>query len=364
MGSKLKIDYKELFNSSSFGYICSQPDGKIIEVNNGFLEFTGYLREEVLDQKRIVDFLTKAGNIQYESIFAVMLKLKGNVKEFSFSFIKKDQSRIPVLINSIEVLNVKGECIYVQSTVFDISKRKNFENQLLVAKKEAEKLSKEIENLVYVATHDLKLPVSVIEGHFDYLRYKLPKGDKAIDESILFIDENIEQFNSTVKGLTDAIKIKNTTVAIEKLDLFQVINQSISDLQSNIKKLNGLLEISISEETFVRANYVFAKSVIHNILDNAVKYHSKERQLSIKISCETLEEFVCVTITDNGIGIDLKLHKNRIFGMFNRFNNTTEGTGMGLFIVKKMIEQMEGNIVIESELDIGTSFKIYFKRGI
>jgi signal transduction histidine kinase len=114
----------------------------------------------------------------------------------------------------------------------------------------------------------------------------------------------------------------------------------------------------------VRANYVFAKSVIHNILDNAVKYHSKERQLSIKISCETLEEFVCVTITDNGIGIDLKLHKNRIFGMFNRFNNTTEGTGMGLFIVKKMIEQMEGNIVIESELDIGTSFKIYFKRGI
>lgn len=362
MKSELKVNYEELYNTAPCGYVCFNCDGKIIEVNNRFLDFVGYSREEIINKKSIPNFLTKAGKIQYDSSFQVILKLQGSVEEFSFSLLKKDGTRIPVLINSVEVKNEQEECIYIQSTIFDITQRKRYEDLLIASKKNLDGTLKELEQLTYIATHDLKSPILDIEGHFDYLRDKLPPADEFAQESVGYIDEAINQFNTTIQGLTEAIKLRSADSSKDPVNLNHVFDRILPKLESKIKDIKGELNTQLIPNTQILGNEIFVESVLQNIIGNAVKYHSKNRLLNIQIQSKIVEEFICLSITDNGEGIDINTHKDRLFRMFTRFNDTTKGTGMGLYMSKKMIEQMHGKITIESEPNVGTTFKVYFRR--
>lgn len=370
MESKFNINYKELYNTAPCGYICSQPDGKIIEVNNSFLEFTGYKRAEIIEQKNIVDFLTKAGKIQYDSSFVVILKLQGAVQEFSFSFVRKDQTTIPVLVNSVEIKNKTGECLFIQTTVFDISQRKNFENQLIIARNRSEKLTedllelnKELESFAYIAAHDLKAPILDIEGHFEYIQGKLLSDDEETMESVEYIHDSIVQFKNTIEGLTAALRIKSIQATSERLELSKIVADLSIRFRAKVLALKGTYEVDLEEGLIVQGSEVFVRSILQNTVGNSIKYHSDQRPLKIQITCKVERDFICITVKDNGEGIDLKLYKDKVFGMFNRFNSTLEGAGMGLHITKKMVEQMNGKIYLESKLNEGTSIVIMLKKG-
>lgn len=387
---KFRVDFKELYNTAPCGYLCSLPNGKIFEVNNRFLEFTNYERSEVINQKRLVDFLTAAGKIYYDTSYNVILKLKGEVKELSFSFVKKDGTKIPVLINSNDIKNEKGEYLYTQSTIFDISQRKNYEEQLIAAKKMADHLTdklslvnreleernkileqktdelnninEELETLNYVASHDLKAPMNEIEGHFNYLKSKLVTEDEYMLESIEFIDDGIQQFQNTVIGLNKAIKLRKTEASIGKVDLLSIFNELKPTWKNKIKELDGKLILNLGDEKFILGNEIFVKSILQNIVGNAIKYHSSDRKIHILIEAVEDKEFIYLKVEDNGIGMNLVLNESRIFSMFSRFNDHTEGTGMGLYMTKKMIEYIKGRITIESQLNKGSVFTLSFRK--
>ena len=164
MIDQLNIDYKDLYNNAPCGYLCLTPEGDIIEVNNRFLEFTGYDRDEVIAQKKITDFLSKAGKMFFETNFEPILKMQGKIEEISISIIRKNESRINVLVNAVEIRNNEGKHLFTQATVFDISQRKSYESQLLEAKKEAEKLSLELKT----SNHELSLKNNLLESSIRY----------------------------------------------------------------------------------------------------------------------------------------------------------------------------------------------------
>ena len=369
MRNNFNVDYEDLYNNAPCGYICTLPNGEIIEANNRFIEFTGYSKEEVLGKLRLTDFLTKAGKIYFDSSYLVILKLEGKVKELSFSLVTKEGERVPILINSQEVKNSKGECVYVQSTLFDISLRKRFEDQLMAAKKHSEHLSqemlgltKELESFAYMAAHDLKSPMVDIEGHFNYLKEKLPTDDEFVQESIGFVEESIDRFKATVNGLTQAIKLKKVKTTQDEVNFSKILSELLPSVMTKVQQIGGTLNIEMKEGLLVVGNTAFVSSVLENIIGNAVKYHAKERQLTIDIDLKLTEEHVCLRVEDNGTGIDLDLHRDRIFGMFNRFNDHTEGTGIGLYLTFQMLEQMNGKITVDSEVNVGTIFNVFFKR--
>ena len=130
-------DYKEFYNTFPSSYFCSLPDGTIIDSNKNFLELTNYSREEVIGQKKITDFLSLGEKIYFESVFIPALKLSGTIAEVNFNFTKKEGTKFPVLLNSIEVKDISGTHLYTHSAVFHISKRKKYEEELLSSKKNA-----------------------------------------------------------------------------------------------------------------------------------------------------------------------------------------------------------------------------------
>ncbi|HNE94020.1 MAG TPA: ATP-binding protein, partial [Chitinophagaceae bacterium] len=98
-------------------------------------------------------------------------------------------------------------------------------------------------------------------------------------------------------------------------------------------------------------------------ITNAIKYRSNERKPVIHISTQEEEQWVIILFKDNGVGIDLNRYKDRVFGMYQRFHSEKEGKGLGLYIVKSQISAMGGKIEVESNLNIGTTFKVYIKKN-
>ncbi len=365
---EFQLDHKDLYQSAPCGMICTSPMGDVLEVNDRFLEFTGYTRDEVIGKKHFVDFLNKAGKIYYDTTFAVILQLQNAVNELSFSLVKKDNTELSVLINAINVKNEAGQTKYVQSIIVDISYRKQFESQLIAAKKNAveltRKLSKANENLesfAYVATHDLKAPINKVEWFFSKLKDTIPKDENSL-LFIKYLENSIAQFKTTVKGLEEAIKVYSLDTSLERLNLEEVIGETIQNFVQEIEKKKGVIETKFINDGVILGHKIYVQSIINNIISNSIKYQSPDRPLHLEITTIEISDYYCVKITDNGLGMDMNDFGDKIFGLFTRYHTHTEGSGMGLHIVKKMTEQMKGKITVESELNKGTTFKVYFRK--
>ena len=96
-------------------------------------------------------------------------------------------------------------------------------------------------------------------------------------------------------------------------------------------------------------------------MSNAIKFRSPERKLHIELKTTTIDDYICLTIKDNGLGIDMNSSKDKIFMLYQRFHTHIKGKGIGLFMVKTQLDILEGKIEVESEKDKGTTFKVYFK---
>ena len=101
------------------------------------------------------------------------------------------------------------------------------------------------------------------------------------------------------------------------------------------------------------------EKIMYNLLSNAIKYRSDERPLKVKISTKKSDKHIILSVEDNGLGMS-KYHQKKLFSMFKRFHTHVDGTGIGLYIVKRIIENKKGKIEVESEEGKGTTFRIYF----
>ncbi|MFM9945531.1 MAG: PAS domain-containing protein, partial [Bacteroidia bacterium] len=199
----MELDFKTLYHHAPCGYLYTMEDGTLIDVNDTFLALTGYSREEIIENKRFEDFLSIGGKIYYETHFAPLLHMRGEVSQISFDFIRKDETRFPVLINAIKK-SANDKPNYIQFIVLDITQRKQYEMELMNAKRKSEELltqlskvneeltsniqviaeqSHQLEKLnatkdkfFSIVAHDLKSPLNSLKGfssllidHFDHL---------------------------------------------------------------------------------------------------------------------------------------------------------------------------------------------------
>ena len=226
---------------------------------------------------------------------------------------------------------------------------------------ELEKVNEELDNFVYTASHDLKTPVANLEG----LQYMINvKAKESIPQNIQswldMMQEQILKLKNIINDLSDVARIQREEVDdISMIELEGFIEEFKASHRELITKANAVIQTSFSLTHFVFSIRLL-RSVVYNLMDNALKYRSPDRQALIKISAVQQEEFLVMTVEDNGIGIKPAFH-HKVFDMFKRYNREQEGTGIGLYIVKRIVEKYEGKIELESEEQQGTVFRIYLK---
>jgi signal transduction histidine kinase len=146
------------------------------------------------------------------------------------------------------------------------------------------------------------------------------------------------------------------------LHLKEEIEKTINGINAIVSSSNTRIVNNIPENLVVHFVPSYLESILLNLLTNAIKYKSPERNPIIELSVERNLSFTVLAIKDNGLGIDLKKNKEKLFGMYKTFHNNSDARGFGLFITKNQIEAMGGKIEVESELGKGSTFKIYINE--
>ena len=225
-----------------------------------------------------------------------------------------------------------------------------------------EKINADLDNFVYMASHDLKTPIANIEGLVHTLKRHLPSEKPGIVLQLTeYMELSIERFKNTLADMTHVARLqRQVDIEVKEIILSEMIAQVQEDLQAAIEEADAQFEIDVNGASiwFSPKNI---RSIIYNLLSNAIKYRSPKRSLRIDITWEEKSEYRLLTVQDNGLGIDPR-EKHKVFAMFQRLHDHVEGTGLGLYIIHKIVENTGGKIEVESQPDVGSIFKVYFKR--
>lgn len=252
------------------------------------------------------------------------------------------------------VVHKTGQTNGVIITFVDISKR-------IATLKELEKLNAKHEILVDTLTHDLRQPLAAIIMLSDVLLKSFEKQDsEKFSKLIKRLRETSKDMESLLKGFLEESTTEISTEA-ERVNIENICEDVVLSLRDEIHS-NGITiktEFNTSEINFSRNNL---RSILFNLLNNAIKFKRTEEPLEIFIKTEKLDDSVELSIQDNGMGIANK-NLEKIFEKGIRLNTQIEGTGMGLYIMKRMLANKGGKIEVESTLGKGSVVKVYFKRG-
>ena len=222
--------------------------------------------------------------------------------------------------------------------------------------------NKELEEFTYIASHDLREPLHVMSSFVYLLEKRLhDRLDNNEKEYFEFIKQGILQGRTLVKALLDYSRIgKNETS--EELEISSVLKEVLNNLKVVVEESD--VKINYLEPPIIKANYIEMMCLFHNLIDNAIKFRT-EKPLEINISFEKGADEYMFIIQDNGIGIDPQ-YKERIFEIFQRLNPKSKypGTGIGLAICKKIVENYNGKIWVESTLGNGAKFSFTLKANV
>jgi PAS domain S-box-containing protein len=386
------IDYQERYNNSPTGSFCSLPDGTIIDLNKRFSALAGYETEEIIGIKKFTDFLSVGGKIYYETVYLQALKLNGTLEEINFDFIKKDGTKLPILINSVEIKDKKGFHLFTQSVIFDISQRKKYEKELLIAKRKSNELSDELvssnkelkssselnlrqktqleefnkrlqnknrqlSSFAHIASHNLRAPVSNL-----ILLQEVYKESTDLEyKTMLFtkMEVVIGLLNDTLNDLVEIVKIQgNKDITHDRISFIYIFNKILAMLGNQILESNAIITSDFSKVPDIKYPKLYLESILLNLLSNSIRYRSPNRIPEIHFWTEMHTNGIKLMARDNGLGIDLKKNGHRLFGLGNTFHRHPDSKGVGLFMTKTQIEAVGGSITVESVVDRGSTFII------
>ena len=219
----------------------------------------------------------------------------------------------------------------------------------------------ELEEFTYIATHDLKSPLAAIKGHAEIIENEVGNSSLMVGKSLLWIRDSIENAESKIESIINIARLKiehekNFTI----VDIFKLVRKLKNNISPNYDKSIERFTIRAESELKVETNKLYLETVLSNLIENAVKYRKHNQKVSIDISISKNKSKTEILVTDNGLGIDMEKSKVKLFKMFHRLHDHVEGSGIGLYLSSKMVENIGGKISVESELGVGTTFKIVF----
>jgi light-regulated signal transduction histidine kinase (bacteriophytochrome) len=232
--------------------------------------------------------------------------------------------------------------------------------ELMKKNQELLRINNDLDNFVYAASHDLKSPVTSMSALLVYLHKRLEgQLDEKGQELLQMIEASAERLQRTIRGLTQVAKVQRNADEEKESVAFRELWQDVqADLKPLIMETGAQIAVEFAVESihYARPN---ARSILFNLVSNALKYRSAERLPHINLRTQSVQGRVVLQVSDNGLGMT-PIQQQHLFTMFKRFHNHVEGSGVGLYMIKRMVENNGGRIEVESRVGEGSTFQVHF----
>ena len=273
----------------------------------------------------------------------IIISVKGKDNEVTY---------LQMYISHIESINV----IYKMVMVLDVTSEVQAEERSQEYLSQLENHNKELEQFAYIVSHDLKNPITTINLSCEMAEEAKPEEQ---GQYLKIIHRSVNNLLQMIQGLEQIIDVrKNKELKAPKINFQDILDDIINEYQYEIKNSGIKITTDFKVESihYVRS---YIHSIFHNMISNAIKYRKEDVDLQIHITTVMDDDYTRVSFADNGIGIDLVRHKENLFQPFRRFTNQATGKGIGLNIVKSMIEKNNGKVEVESTPGVGTTFHCF-----
>jgi signal transduction histidine kinase len=294
--------------------------------------------EEISSQNSQISVQKEELEKQFKEITSQRDKLYQNETQLSKA-LNTIQTQQEILLNQNKSLEFE---------VLSKNKELSQNNQQLI------RYNNELQQFSYTVSHNLRGPVATILGLINVIDQEQTNSPvhNHLKKTVLLLDETIQDLNRI-------LDIRNEVGQIRQRVLMPSLVEKIkATFLKDIEQYNIAFKEEYKNTSELFSIHSLVNSIVYNLVSNAIKYRSSERRPEINIICSENSQHFLITIRDNGIGLDMHAHRERLFQLYRRFNTNTEGKGIGLYLVKLQTEMLGGTVDVTSELGQFTEFTI------
>jgi PAS domain S-box-containing protein len=295
--------------------------------------------------ERLLEHIREAekssGSIQYEELFR-----------------STDGSEKNTMISVQPYTDEKGaeNSIYFIVTLVEISEIKKIEKTVIRNNEELRKINSELDNFVYSVSHDLRSPLLSIKGIITLIFHAYDVSSD-VEKYLRMVESSINKLDGNIREILEYSRNSRLEVKHEKMNLESTINSIFQEVKYSVDS-HVLLEMAFEGESEVFSDRSRLTTVLKNLISNSIRYRRKDIEAPfVKVSVKQEPEMLLIKVSDNGVGIP-KEQREKVFEMFYRGNSASSGTGLGLYIVKEIVNKMDGRVVLDSEPGKGTAITI------
>jgi PAS domain S-box-containing protein len=349
------------YNEAPCGYHSTDAKGIVLMMNDTQLNWLGLTREEVIDKKFYWELGTPT-NLSAAQLQATFENFKktGSVQELRFDLKAKDGSFRPVLISSVAVYDENGNYKMSRSTVFDVSGNYHRVREMRLMNEQLYNLNKDKDRFIGMASHDLQNPLAAISMCGELLE-KTGAGFSDLQKRLVKnIRRSAGRMSSLIADILNINRIERGSYQIEvmELDLKTLVWDIVSRHEVFASAKRIILSLDAPKGNWkVRTDRGAVSQIVENLLSNAIKFSYFDKKVGVKL-VKTVEG-IQIRIQDEGQGI----RSTEMHLLYQRFQRLSalptageSSTGLGLSIVKEMVELLKGTIDCESEWNVGTTF--------
>lgn len=344
-----EIKFKNLFEGVPDAIVIVDEEGIVISINKNVFNTFGYSEQELLGRDisllipNYIEVLEKASSTKTEG------------RNLTFEAICNHQNNEQFTAEVVLKQSVIGNKVLNNLAIRDITIRKEIEELLMVQAKSNEAKSKELEQFVYIASHDLQEPVRTISSFAEILTTDYAeKCDDEAKEMFRHINSSANRMTHLLKGLLEYGRLGRNPDKVE-IDCNTLLQEVCQDLEFTIKESETIIQIDTLPT--VNGFETELRVLFQNLINNSIKFRKPNIAPIISIGAKRLEDKWQFYVRDNGIGIDDKF-KKKVFTIFQRLHKREayEGYGVGLAQAKKIVELHNGEISVSSQPSVGSTF--------
>ncbi|MBD1909318.1 PAS domain S-box protein [Leptolyngbya sp. FACHB-8] len=363
-------EVEDLYNNAPCGYHSLDAEGRYIRVNQTELDILGYTCEEMLGRP-VTDFLTESSQQTFQQNFLDFLQ-RGWARNLEYEFVCKDGTVLPVLINATAVTAPDGTHLYNRATLLDIRDRKQAEEQLRISSERISLANAELARATRIKdeflagmSHELRTPLNAVMGLSEALLEEVygPLNENQRN-SLRVIEQSGQHLLSLINDILDLSKIESgrMDLEIEAIAVSSLCEESLSFVRQQANQKHLRLSLNISEGLVqMQCDARRIRQALINLLSNAVKFTPNHGAVTLQVSADSLQETINFSVIDTGIGIAPEQF-SKLFQPFVQLDSSLsrryEGTGLGLALVRRIVELHGGSISLESEVGSGSRFTI------